>query len=138
MGNRLDDLAGVVLQLATQTPTLATAATAKVAIGRAPFAGKVVGSYWVPESAISGAASNNRYVEVQNAGSAGAGTTQVSIGTYTASVDAVAYDANALTASGTAANLIVAEGDVLTCVLGVNGTGLPAGRGQIVVELQGY
>lgn len=133
---QLKDIAGVVASLEASVAAAATAATARTTVGRAPFKSKVVGAYWVPITAHSGAATANRYLEVVNAGSAGTGTAVAASKTYTASADAVAYASNSLVAvTTTAANL--AEGDVIVVDALVNSTGLPLPAGRIVVTLQG-
>jgi hypothetical protein len=84
---------------------------------------------------VTGAATNNFAATVRNRGTDGLGAVQVAITTYAAGVNAVAYDENTLALSGTAANLLVNEGDNLTCEKLVNGTGLAMPDGHVVVLL---
>jgi len=82
-------------------------------LGQAPFAGVVTSVQYVPEAAITGAATNNRTVSLVNKGQAGSGTTTVASLTFDNGVNAAANDEKAITLSGTAANLVLAAGDTL-------------------------
>ena len=82
-------------------------------LGQAPFAGVVTSVQYVPEAAITGAATNNRTVSLVNKGQAGSGTTTVASLTFDNGVNAAANDEKAITLSGTATNLVLAAGDTL-------------------------
>jgi len=80
----------------------------------APFACTVTAVEFVAKSTLTGAATNYRSHSLVNKGAAGAGTTVVATLAYDSTgVVATALDAKALTLSATAANLVLAEGDVL-------------------------
>ncbi len=82
-------------------------------IGQAPFAGTVTKVEYVPEAAITGAATNNRTVSLVNKAADGTGTATVASLNFASGVDAAANDEKAITLSATAANLVVAAGDTL-------------------------
>lgn len=95
-------------------PGVATAANDdRWAIGRAPFAGTVTAVTYTPEAAITGAATNHRAVRLVNRGQAGTGTTVVAELAFDDGVNATAYDEKTIPLSATAANLVLAEGDIL-------------------------
>lgn len=133
---QLKDLAGPVVQLSRDIAAITTASTtAESSLGRAPFKSKVVGAYFIAESALSGAASNNRVLSVVNKVS-GAGSAIPATLIFTAGVDAIAYDDTALTVSATDATVALAAGDVLSVQSLVTGTGLAQPAGKVVVLLQ--
>jgi hypothetical protein len=111
-------------QLKTFVPAQGTAGTAQdQVIGEASHAATVTEATLIPEAAVAANATNYRTFRVLNRGQAGAGTTVVaSLATDTNSL--VAFDEKALTLSGTAANLVVAEGDVLVADETTAGTGV--------------
>lgn len=95
-------------------------------IGEAPFAGTVTGVSITPEAALTADASNFRTFRLVNKGQDGSGTTVVaSFATDTVTTDdLVAFDEKALPLSGTAANLEVADGDILVADETTDGTGV--------------
>ena len=94
-------------------------------IFRAPFNLKVTAVRFIPETAVVGGATNFATVAVRNKGAAGTGTTVVASKAFdTATTDDVAaFDEDAITLSATAANLLVAEGEVLAANVTKDGTG---------------
>lgn len=95
-------------------PAVATAGNDDdTVLGQAPFACTVTSVQYVPEAAITGAATNNRTVSLVNKGQAGSGTTTVASLAFDNGVNAVANDEKTITLSGTAANLTLAAGDTL-------------------------
>lgn len=104
----------------------ATAGTDQSTImGRAPFAGVLSQAELLPATALTGDPTNNRVFTVFNRGQAGAGTTSMAALTTTANQsDNVAFN---LTLSGTPANLVVAQGDILELVETHGGTGVAHG-----------
>lgn len=108
-------------------PAQATAGTAQSFImGVAPRAGVLTAMKFIPVAAGAADATNYRTWTIQNRGQAGSGTTSMAtVTTNTVGGAAnVAYDERAGTLSGTAANLVVAVGDVIACVETIAGTGL--------------
>lgn len=134
---KIQDIAGTHV-LRGYIPGQATAGTPNVwSVGKAPFRCKVVGVSWIPQAAVTGAATNNFALAAQNRGAAGTGTTALTATkTYDNGVNSVAHDEEALTLSATAADLLVAEGDVLALVRTVNGTGLAGPAGTVEIYIQ--
>lgn len=115
-------------------PAVSTAGNSDdTVIGQAQFAGTVTGVQYVPEAAITGAATNNRTVSLVNKGQAGSGTTVVATLTFGSGTNATANNEVALTLSATASDLVVADGDTLLWRSIANGTGLadPGGLARI-------
>lgn len=104
---------------------------------RAPFAGTVASVRYLPLAAVTGAASPaSRTLSLVNRGQNGAGSTVIATLNLLAGTNLVAFDEAALALSGTAANLNVAEGDVLEFRSApVGGTGLAEGGGTAIVEI---
>lgn len=91
----------------------------------APYAGKVVGARIIASAALTGANTDSRTVQLHNRGADGSGTTLVASKAFTSGVNAAADDYTELTLSATAADLVVADGDVLEFTsLHVGSTGL--------------
>jgi hypothetical protein len=86
---------------------------------------------------VTGAATNNFAIAAQNKGAAGAGTTALTTTkTYDNAINSVAHDAEDLTLTSTAADLLVAAGDVVSLVRTINGTGLAQPDGLVEVRFQ--
>lgn len=112
----------------------AAAADASGAYVKAPYAGTVSAASFIPATTLTGANTDSRTIQLFNRGQAGSGTTLVASKAFTSGVNAAADDETSLTLSATAADLVVAEGDVLEFVsLHVGGTGLagPAFTGYV-------
>ena len=104
-------------------------------LGQAPFACTVTSVQYVPEAAITGAATNNRTVSLVNKGQAGSGTTTVATLAFDSGVNATANDEKAITLSGTAANLVLAAGDTLQWRSIHVGTGITDPGGVVRVTI---
>ena len=106
-------------------------------VGEAPFAGVVTGVSIVPEAALTAHATNYRTFRLVNKGAAGSGTTVVaSFATDTVTTDDLAaFDEKAIPLSGTAANLVVAEGDILVADETVAASGVAHSGYKIQVEI---
>lgn len=128
--------APLVRVIEQDVPAAATAVADDSVIAQSPFAGTVTAVQYVPEAAITGAATNNRAVSLVNKGQAGSGTTVVATLTFASGVNATANNEVALTLSATPADLVLAEGDTLQWRSIVNGTGLadPGGIARVVVS----
>lgn len=115
-------------------PALGAGVAGDQVVARAPFAGTVASAAFTPEAAITGDNTNTRTLTLQNRGQAGSATTVVGAIAFTAGNNGVQFDEKAFVMSGTAANLVVAEGDILAVVETVAGTGLanPGGRVDVV------
>ena len=114
-----------------------TAGTADVwPVFVAPGSIKITAVRWIPAAAVTGAATNNFALAVQNRGKTdGTGTTAITATkTYDNGVNSVAHTAESLTLSGTAANLRATAGDVIALVRTVNNTGLASPDGAIEID----
>ncbi|MGH3442121.1 MAG: hypothetical protein ACRDUY_08780 [Nitriliruptorales bacterium] len=119
-----------------RVPEEATAATADTwSLLEAEEAITVTKAVWVPDAAVTGAATNNFALGVVNEGLVGTGTTAVTtVKTYASGTDSTAQVPEDLTLSTTAANLDVAEGEVLSLARTVNGTGLASPSGLVEIH----
>jgi hypothetical protein len=91
----------------------------------APFAGVLSAAEIIPAATLTGANTESRTVQVHNRGQAGAGTTLMASKAFVSGVNAPIEDATSLTLSATAADLVVAAGDVIEVTsLHVGATGL--------------
>lgn len=115
----------------------ATAGAAKEhAVARAPFRCTVTGIAFIPSANIVGAAGNYFTVNVRNRGAAGAGAAIPATLAYLNGTNSNAQIAQALTLSGTAADLVFAEGDVITAEKAITGAGLACPDGLIVITVK--
>lgn len=133
---KTEDIAGTHV---ARTTILAqgTAGTADIwPVFKAPGDITITAVTWIPAAAVTGAATHNSALALQNRGGTdGTGTTAITATkTYDNGVNSVAFDAEALTLSGTAANLNCAEGDVVALVRTINGNGLASPDGLLEVE----
>lgn len=131
----MSDQAPLVQTLKSQADAVAAGSDATTELGEAQFAGTVTRVAYIPSATITGADTNSRTVTIVNKGQSGVGTTTVATLALTSGVNATGSDAKAVTLSGTAANLVVAQGDVLAFVSTHVGTGLADPGGQVVVEI---
>lgn len=131
----MTDQAPLVQTLKSQADAVAAGSDATTELGEAQFAGTVSRVAYIPSAAITGADTNTRTLTVVNKGQSGSGTTVVATLALTNGVNAAASDAKALTLSVTAADLVVAAGDVLAFVSTHAASGLADPGGQVIVEL---
>lgn len=90
---------------------------------------------WLPQAAVTGAATNNFALGVVDKAADGSGTTAVTaVKTYASGTDSVANAPETLTLSTTDANLDIAAGAALVLDKTENGTGLEQPEGVVVVE----
>ena len=102
---------------------------------RAPYAGTLTSATYTTDAAISGHASNNRTLSIINKGQSGAGSTSMATVTTDGSNSFTAFDEKALTLSGTPANLVVAEGDILAFLSDANASGVIDPGGVVVLKI---
>lgn len=115
----------------------ATAGTAdEFTLMKAPAKLAITGVSWVPKAAVTADGTNYCTVTVRNRKADASGTAKPASRSY-AATNSVAFVAEAMTLSATAADLVVAKGDVLTCEKLVAGTGLamPGGTVEITYRL---
>lgn len=95
-------------------PPVATAGNdADTPVFVAPFACTVTAVTYTPSATITGAATNNRTLQLRNKGQTGAGTTVVASLNFANGVNAAAFDEKVIPLSVTPADLVLAAGDVL-------------------------
>lgn len=96
---------------------------------------KITGAKWVPDAAVTHSASNYTTVGVRNRKADASGAALPATRSY-AATDSVAFVAEAMTLSGTAADLLVASGDVITVqrVHTAAGVLVPAGVVEISAQ----
>jgi hypothetical protein len=116
------------------TAAVSGGADANTPVFVAPFPATVTSVQYVTPSAITGADTNSRTVSLINKGAAGSGSTAVATLALTSGVNTVAYVPKAITLSGTAANLVLAAGDVLNWNSLHVGTGIADTGGLVVVS----
>lgn len=121
-------------------PASAILATTEIPLTEALEAGVLAGATYVPNAAITGANSPaSRRLTIINKGQSGAGTTVMATLDFISGVNGVAFDEKDFTLSGTAANLVVASGDILSVKSEpIGGTGLVDPGGQVRVQIQRY
>lgn len=120
-------------RLQADNDAVAAAASASRPV-RAPIAGSVSRVAYAPVALITGVATNNRTIQLVNRGQDGSGATVVATLTFGAGTNAAAFDETPLTLQA-AANLVVAEGDVLEFRSSANGTGLADPGGLVTIEI---
>lgn len=121
-----------------QSTVPATAATVDYdqTVTESHVVGTVTSVAYTPEAAITGANTDTRTLTLVNKGQAGAGTTVIATLALTSGVNGVAFDEKALTLSATAADLVVANGDILAFVSTHGGSsGLADPGGRVEVEI---
>lgn len=108
------DTAPYVRVLEFDVPAVATAGNDDDSVvAQAPFDCTVTAVEYVPEAAITGAATNNRTVSLVNKGQAGSGSTTVASLNFDNGITAAANNERAIPLSGTPANLVLTAGDTL-------------------------
>lgn len=117
------------------TPTLGAAVSDEIVVGEAPFAGTVSAVTYAATADVTGADTNTRTISVVNKGQDGNGTTVVATLALTAGVNLDSYDEKPLTLSATAANLDVAEGDILAFTSTHAALGLADPGGRVAVTI---
>lgn len=133
----MPDKAPLQSRLTSQQDALGATANG-VRLVEAPFAGTVTSVSYTAIAAVTGANSPaSRTLSVVNKGADGTGTTAVATLALTSGVDLAAADEKAVTLTATAADKVVAAGDVLALnSTAVGGTGLadPGGTWEVIIE----
>ncbi len=104
-------------------------------IGLAPIAGSVSAVGYATVTAITGANTHTRVVNLVNKGQAGAGTTVIATLQFNSGVNTTASDEKVITLSSTAADLVVAAGDVLQWQSTHVGNGIADPGGLVTVTI---
>jgi hypothetical protein len=98
-------------------------------------AGVVTSVTYSTVTAITGANTNTRSVTLVNKGQSGAGTTAIATLQFNSGVNTTASDEKTITLSSTAADLVVAAGDVLQWQSTHVGTGIADPGGLVSVTI---
>ena len=113
----------------------ATAGTADEFTGFvAPYNLKITGVKWIPAAAVTADPTNYLTLNLRNR-TTGAGAALPASRAYSAT-NSVAFVAEAMTLSATAADLLVTAGDVLTVSKVNSGTGLALPKGTVQITAQ--
>lgn len=133
----MSDTAPLTRVLEANVPSVGTAGNDDdTVLGQAPFDCTVTAVEYVPEAAITGAATNHRTFSLVNKGQAGSGSTSVaSLAFDSGSVTAAANNERAIALSGTPANLDLVAGDTLLWRSVHIGTGITDPGGVVRVTL---
>lgn len=117
-------------------PAVGAGADLVTPVCRAPFAGTITGVTYTALTTMTGAATNNRTLSLINKGAGGSGTTvAASLAMSVNTVVCTAYDEKAIPLSGTAADLVVAEGDILAFSSVHIGSGIADTSGLVTVTI---
>jgi hypothetical protein len=114
------------------------AAVAREDVGiRVPWNMTVTAADWTPQAAVTANGTNFATLSLRNRGAAGAGTALPVSRSY-AATNSVAFVPEAMTLSGTATDLTLSAGDVLTVQMLFSGTGLviPSGTVRLVARIR--
>lgn len=129
-------VAPIVDLIRARVPAEGTAGTGgEYVVGYVEYAATVTAVRYMPDSAVTGAATNHKRLSVVNKGTAGSGTTEAAGLALDNGVNAAAFDAKDITLSGTAANRDVAEGSVITFKSTVVASGIALPAATVEVEL---
>lgn len=132
----MTDTAPLTQEIEAPVDNVAAASDLTTVVGEAHFAGVVSSVVYVPKANITGANTETRTVSLVNKGSDGNGTAVVATLAMTSGVNSNDFDEKSLTLSATAADLVVADGDVLAWTSVHSGsTGLadPGGSVRVVI-----
>lgn len=125
------------ITLEENAPAVAAGADKSTTIDAAPFAGTVTAVTYTPDAQLTGADTDSRTLALVNKGADGNGTTSVASKAFTNGVNANDFDETAITLSGTAANLVVAAGDILAFTsthVGSTGLADPGGKVRVTIS----
>lgn len=125
----------LVLYPAAEVTALGAAASSDVAVFVAPFACTVTSVEYTPSATITGAATNNRTLNLRNKGQTGVANTVVATLQFVNGTNAAAYNKAQIPVSGTPANLVLLAGDVLALQSLSVGTGIADPGGLLRVQV---
>jgi len=132
----MPDTSPLVTTIERVVPAAAAGADVETDLNAAAFAGTVSAVSYVAATALTGANTDSRTGVLVNKGQAGSGTTIVASKAFVSGTNAAADTSTTITLSGTAANLVVNQGDVLVWQSNhVGATGLADPGGLVHVEI---
>lgn len=130
------DTAPLVHTLRANVAAVAAGSDLETKLGESPFAGTVTRVAYLPASAITGANTDSRTLQLFNRGTDGSGTTKVAELAMVSGVNAAADDDKAITIITASDADEVAAGGVLEWKsLHVGSTGLADPGGMVIVEI---
>lgn len=119
-----------------QVAAMASAATDNEQLGFVvPFSAKITGVKWVPSAGVTANGTNYSTLSVRNRGAAGAGTALPASRSY-AATNSTALVPEDCTLSGTASDLNVSAGDVLTVQMIHTASGVVIPSGTVRISYQ--
>lgn len=127
---------GPVITFKQVVPPVAQAAGAETILGTVPIDGVVTAVTYAPNDDITGADTNTRAVTLYNRGSDGEGTTDIATLQFDSGVDASEFVGKVITLSGTASDLDVSAGDVLSFASDEVASGLADPGGYVTVTVE--
>lgn len=116
-------------------PGVAAGTAIEVPLLVLPYNARVQSVRWVPGAAVAANGANFATLSLRNRQGAGTGTPVPATRAYSAT-NSVAQVAEAMTLSGTSADLDLAAGDVLTLAVAHSGTGLTIPVGLVQAKLR--
>lgn len=129
-------MAAITERITATVPATAITADYDQTVAQSHVAGVVSSVTYVPEAAVTGNTTDSRTLTLVNKGQSGAGSTVIGTLAFITGVNGVAFAEQAFTLSTTAADLVVAAGDVLAFVsTHVSATGLADPGGRVEVEI---
>lgn len=128
------ELAGDI-DLALPVPGVAAGTAIEWSLWAAPYDAVIQSVQWVPSAAVTHNATNYATLSLRNRTDDGSGSAVPASRAYSAT-DSTARVSEAMTLSGTAADLAVSEGDVLTLGVVHTGTGLLIPHGLVQVRIR--
>lgn len=131
----MPDTAPLVATMQVQVPAQATAATDQQTVAfRAPFDATVTRVAYAPSAAMTGAATNNRFLRLRNRDFSGAVGVTIAERELLAGQNPAAFDEYDITLSATTANRDVDSGDIIEWFSDAQGTGIADPGGVVIVE----
>lgn len=115
-------------------PAAAAGADSSAVVCEVPFTGTITRCVYVPVATMTGAATNNRTHTLTERGTGGSTTVSATLA-YGNGTNATAYTEKTIPLSGTAANLNVTAGDVLSFDSVHVGTGIAEPGGSCIVDI---
>lgn len=114
-----------------ETPGLATDVEDNYVLGTVEEDGSIESAEYIPTANITGAATNNRQLQLINKGLDGNGTTVLATLLFDNAINATDYNNIAFTLTATVADRNVVEGDVIVLASTAPGTGLADPGGTV-------
>ena len=133
----MSDMIPFVSTLTAAAEASAAGADSVTIVGRAAFAGTVTAVTYAPEANMTGHATESRTFSLVTKGTDGNGTTVIATLAMLGSVDGVDFDEKTITLSATAADLVVADGQILAWTsthVGSTGLADPGGLVKVVLS----